>query len=710
MPDIYNPQQNDMLPLSPEDVKKWKSRIEASKEMIDEVKDEWDENVDRYLLKKQRGKNPDDIVVPKDFAFVEAKKSQLMFQTPQVILGPLLPGIEPAVPVFEEVLNYYLGQNGVNAKAAVDEVLTDALCPSGIFAIKIGYESTVDGTKPMQMGEQPDPNFVAPPMLDPMAPPPQPPMVPIIQQVPNIIFERYIFERISPVKLIIPTDFKGSDYDKAAYQGFEFLMDLEVAKRAFDLPADFKKFVTEDDRLIGDAEGDKRDKRKKVRGWEIYYKAAIFDPSVKHPELQRCLVLIEGLDKPAKHRDSPYQQWMPDGTLGGMPGFPVHIGALRYVSDSALPPSDCSMSKPQVDELSQGRTDMKTQRRRNIPMRVAELSGVGGVEGLAKIEKNIYQGIIPLDSINPMPIADVPRASYPQENFEFDKLASRDLEEVWALGANPTGALNPTNRTATELAIAQNQSGNRLSKERNRFISWYVRGVEKLASLIQMFADEPDYVAITGSDGQKRIQQWDKTTIQGKFAFAIRPNSFAPLDATQDRADFLQFYNLLANSPNVDRLQLESELVRKFGLDPQKLIKAPTPPPPPPPESPKVSVSIDEKCLTPSNPAFAIFIEILKDKGVQISDASIQAAQQAAAQISNATGLPVTGAPSAQPPMPPAPEGPGGPGGPPSGLPPGRLQEAAQKATPVDLHQSDITGHRTGPKPGGFARLNEPVK
>ena len=47
----------------------------------------------------------------------------------------------------------------------------------------------------------------------------------------------------------------------------------------------------------------------------------------------------------------------------GMEGFPIHVLTLRF-SDPALPPSDCTQSRAQVDELSMGRTQMVLQRDR----------------------------------------------------------------------------------------------------------------------------------------------------------------------------------------------------------------------------------------------------------------------------------------------------------------------------------------------------------
>lgn len=711
MAEQITPQDPNHLPLEADDrdgfntLSSWWSRVEASKELIDTLKSDWDKNVDNYQVVTTSGLQDGQVVVPKAYSRTETKKAALYFQTPQVVLEPMLPGLEGATPVYEAVLNHILGADGVNVKTAVDECLSDALIASGVFGVKIGYETTVDGTKQVQVGEQPDPNWQPTPeqvmaaQLG-VAPMPQPPMIPQMADVPNIIAERYIFERISPVKILIPRDFKSSDYDKAPWLGFEFVMDFAVAQRAFNLPPDFKGFIGEDDRRLGKTDSQDRPSTKQIRGYEIYYKANVFDPNIKHPDHQRLLVLIEGLDEPAIHRDSPYQQFNPDGSISGMPGFPVHLGTLRTLPDSAYVTSDVGMGKFQVDELSQGRTQMNLQRRRSIPMRVAELAGVGGVEGLAKLEKNIYQGIIPLDSIDPMPIKEVPLAHFPQENFNFDNLANRDLDEVWGLGSNPGGSLNPTNRTATEIAVASNNSSTRLQKERGRLLDWFIRGVEKLGALIQMFADEPDYVQIVGDSGAKRLQQWDKTTIAGKYAFRIKPNTSDPVDLAQERQQFLQMYNLAANSPFVNRQELDAELLRKFDLDPARFAKKPEPPQPKPKDEPRVSVSIDENGLDPLQPAFPVVVEILRSQGVQISDQAVQAAQQHVAQF----GMPPAQATPAQQQPPQGPPQGGGPSGPPQG-PPQRPNGAATPVQPINKHATDVTGKRTGPEPGGFARL-----
>jgi hypothetical protein len=676
----------------------WKARAQASRDQIDRLKPDWDKNQERYLAKSKAGAAKDEVVVPKDYANTEQKKGQLFFETPHIQCLPLEPvagGLEDAVTVFEAVINHYVGPDGVNAKATVDEVLTDALCPSGIFAAKIAYESVVDGTKPVQVGMMPDPNWQPPApqasqlgMGMPPMPPPQPPMVPQMVDAPNIISERYLWERITPAKLLIPVEFTGSDYDKASWLGFDFLIDEESAKRAYNLPLDFKAFVGEDDRLIGHAKApqDGRGQTKRVKGSEIWYKASLFDETVKNPELIRVLVLIDGMQEPVKHQDSPYQQIQPDGAITGMPGFPVHVGALRYVSDSAFPPSDCQMSKAPVEELSSGRTDMIRQRKRSIPMRFADLGRIGGDEGLAKIEKNILNGIIPLESAQASdpPIFEAIRAAFPRENFTFDQIANRDISEIWAMDSAQRGLAQDHAITATEVERTQQNANIRLRKERTKFLEWFARGVTKLASLIQQFADQEAYVAIVGPDGVRRLQAWDKTKIQGRFLFQCKPDSGVYIDANAASSKALNEYNLLHQSPFINQQELLADTLRAMNRDPAKLIQ---PPQQKPTEVPKISFTFNDQSLNPQNPAFPIVMEILRQGGIPVDDRAIGAAQR----LASLSGQTASAVPHGQVEAPPPARtfGNAGTGG--------------ASGEPLNKHAAERTGERSGPPIGGLA-------
>jgi hypothetical protein len=717
---------DDVLPMSakgPNSLAEWRSRIKQSQTVIEDLQPLWDGNARRYAVKKRSTQDTEEILVPTIFKNVEQKKSQLMAQTPHVVVTPQHPDSVAAAPLFEAVLNERLAAPapyGVDLMTAMEECLSDLLVPAGLCALHIGYEPTIDGVKEVQTGTKPDPSWTPPdpatlpPVLPgmPPPPPPQPPMVPVMATIPNVIFEKYYMDRLSPSKLLIPEEFTGSDFDRAAWLGFEGILDFPLAKRKWPKAPwdDFDSFVSSDDHLIN-ADGDGRSQmtapRKRVRYYLIYYRTAVFDKTVAHPYAMRLLVLVDGMkDTPACHQDSPFQWKNDDGSLGGMLGFPVHVGGLRYVSDSAYPPSDATMDRWQADEIDDGRSMMKLQRRRNIPVRLGDESKLGE-GGVAKLEKGIWQSIILLKADafadGQMPIKDVQQAAFPQENFTFDTLANRDSQATWGLGSAPGGSIpsGTASTSATQSSAAQASSASRIGRERNRLMTFLARGIEKLSILYQRFLTDDQYVQMIGPDGAQTLVAYNKSHIIGKFGFRILENS--SVDQAEMRNDELQWYNLVSKSPSINHQALDMELVKSMGRDPAKLILPPQPPPPPAPALPHgIALSVDEKSLNPLNPAFPIVIALLKAAGVVIPDQAIAQAQSQSAK----TGLPTADAgnvsggqvPPPPPPMPP-PGGPmpPGPGAPPPGGP--QLQhDGAPKANVVDDHAFQRSGALNGPK------------
>ena len=633
MPALAN-DDNPLLPLPPDkehgSLQYWQSQIKDSEEKRLGYKEkDWDRNVQAYLGKTlTTAPLHDTVTVPKDFANVERKKAELFFQNPEVNLTAKQPGLEEAVQTFQAVLNYHLGPDGVDAGAMMTECTFDA-CMTALMCSVIGYESFQQGTVPVQVGEEPIEQ--APPfgnVLGINAPPPM--MQPIMGQVPNIIFERYFWERLSPAKVLLPKDFHGFCYDKAPWLGYEFEDDWAVIKKKYELSEDSKPSMGKGD-VVNRLRSEKEDATAttdRVRGWVIWYRTNLYDEAVAHPEAMRYLVLIDGLEAPVKHTDSPYQRQQPDGSLVGMMGFPVHIGAVRYVSDTAYPAPEATIGRPQVIELGKSRTQMLLQRDRNVPMRMADTARVGGEEGLSKIRRNEFQGVIPvtgLDVNNP-PIIAVQQAPFPPEDFQFNGIISRDLDEVWAFGPNQRGLETSEKKTATEIRNIQSNVSSRLDYERRQVIRFYVQGAEKLGALLQLFADDQDYIHIVGPDGVKKLQAWNKATIAGEYVYDARPDSAVRADAGQEFRDMIELYNLAGRDPHVNRVELLMKLARLKNLDVTRFIQPQLPAKGPEPI--KASLAIKAEQLDPRSPNFPILIELLMQAGYKISPQAIQQSQQ----------------------------------------------------------------------------------
>lgn len=644
----------------------WKKELDAAQERLDQVSPDWDRNVLRYRAKSlSNDPKVDTVVVPRDFSYVEQKKAQVFFQVPEVHLTPLQDGLEGAVPVFQAVVNKYLGADDINALATMQEVTFDLLCPSALMCSVIGYENFTDGMTDVQTGEQPDPEHVMAPSLgqpDPTqlpgsvlgigTPAPEPPMVPVMEQAPNIVHQRYFFTRLSPKATLIPASWSGSVYDRAPWLAYKAEDDWDVLKKRYKLSADMdipRSRNVDDDKLKLPGEvrtaTSGRVSTDKVTYTVIWYRTAFMDTTEAHPEKFRELVLCEGMDEPLVHRNSPFQQVNEAGELMGLRGNPIRIGSVRYVSDTAYPPSECSIGGNTVEELNKSRTQMLTSRDRSRPMRLVDLARIGGEPGMAKLRKNIDQALIPIDHLdkdNP-PVVAVGLASYPPDDFAFNTILDRDLDTVWAMGANQRGQQTNQRASATEITKIDQWAETRLDAERRGVLAYFLYCVRGIAELIQLFATEPEFIRIVGQDKVARLQQWDKHTIQGRYAFDCSPDSAIRIDQAQARTESLKMYELLRKDPNMNGVELLEWVCAEWNLDPKKFVVAQLPPKGPDPAN--VSFRFNAQDLDVRNPNFPLYISIMQQAGYKIDQTVIGACMhwaqyQAGIGVMASTGQP----------------------------------------------------------------------
>jgi hypothetical protein len=618
----------------------WMNRIHASESVVDDLKIQWQKNVRAYMGKTLPGVPRDHVVnVPLEFSYVEQKKSQLVFQVPEVHLKPKNPTSAPAVPVFQAAVNHELGEENADAATLIDEVATDVLL-CGIAASKIGYVSEIR-TRPMPVMQPapPDPMTGATP-VDPqtqqpamvqaqqpvvgpdgmlqMGPDGQPVMEPAFRDEEYLAHEEYFWEEFPTEDLLLPVDFVGSNFDRAAWLGMKFVMDFTSAKKAYNLPDDFAATIQTPRETLSSAERPTRDggALKQVEGYEIWYKAAVFAPEEDPlPKQLKLLVLIKGHDTPVKHENSPYQ-WFGDGQDGrpndgklhGMEGFPIHPLTLRYLPGSPYPVSDVGIARPLSEEISVGRTQMVQFRDRSIPMRWYDRTQLTP-ETLAKIERGEIMANIGVDGNGTELFGMIALQQFPRDNYQFYEIGTKDLRETWAIRP---ATVETEGRTATEVRDATAVSDVRLDKERTQFLRWFTTGAAKLASLLQQFKDDAAFVEIVGADGQKALQSWDRKAVQGEFVFTAKPDSALRLDADVERRQAANLYNLIGRDPNVRRTELLKALLTKHNLDPEKIVVE-TPPAEPKPEPPKISLALKGEDLV--NPQV---LGILAQLGIEI--------------------------------------------------------------------------------------------
>lgn len=610
----------------------WWTNIERDEKLRDKFLPNWKQNLRRY-----RGARPglfgipgqETVTVNIDFANTEAKKAQLFYQTPELQLAAQRASDVQIQPLAQAVINAYLTHE-IDAMATVDEVLMDVVCPSGIGFVKIGYQA-YEGPPIQQpkMANQPVRNSDGYPVMDStgqMQMAMQPVMdamgQPIIEEIPNIVREEWCMDRFSPAKGIVPASFDGSDYDKSPYLGMRFMIPVDECKARYGVVPQVAR-IDEDKYRLND-EPETQTAQRMVSGVEIWYRSNAIREDVADPERFTQLVLATGRGNSRQgaevlvHRDSPYQELDKRGRyVRGMRGNPINPLTIRYTSDSAYPASDCAMSRSAVDELSMCRSQMIRQRRRNLPMRGIDISrDPAGKETAERIEKGTEQSVIPFNGPPNEIMGVIAPANLPPENFKFNEIIERDIARLWALGANQNGAANDAS-SATEAQIMQHNTDTRMAKERGRVLTWYVRCAEKLFSLLQMFADETQFVEMLDPQGATQLVAWNKQQIGGMFRFSARPDSSIRIDAAAMRELALRFYNLFANDPNVKRLDLDRWVMAQFpDMDPSRFLN--DQPPQPAPEKPSMSLSM--KIEDFYGPGAPVAFEILKESGVQVSD------------------------------------------------------------------------------------------
>lgn len=650
--------------------KAWKGRIEASRAVKKDILRTWQDNVAYRKGKPFRtAPNDETVTVPEDWSRTKNKQAQLFYQIPEVKLKARRPEFMGATAVFAAALNFELTQK-IHPEHMMNECLADVINASGIAICEVGYDASfedvalgeagvgepgvdggMEGSEP-GMGQLPPgapgqqfttetlpaggaiPDAAGGGGLGmPMPPvPPAPPTAP--QTVAKPIYECIYTERISPAHFLWPVEFVKSDWQKASWLGKEGYLALAEAKR--------RKWVGENAKGISIDNRDwllsMEDDASRTKSTDVYIKYVIcyyrpydFDPEEKDPKKIKQVILVEGEGgekggmKKVSDEDFKWQKQDPQsGKWVGMTTYPIKVMTITYISDQAIPPSDSEIGRPQVKELIRARTDMQKQRARSLPMRWYDVNMIDPVIG-DRIRKGKWEDMIPTNGPGEHAIGEVARAAYPNQNFEFDKVAKQDLDKGWSMGDSQQSVATPGDTTAAEVNAMQSSLNTRLDFERSWVLRFFMQVAEGVAQLMQMFCDNEDYVWIVGQDGVEALKPWNKDMIAGEYIFEAKPDSQLRLDVTQERNQALNLYKLLRKDPLINPTGLVQQLLEVHGLDPAKGMAQQEPPKP---EPAKVSYSFKGEDMV--NP---MVVAIMQKSPTPLTAQDIQAAQQLLASV-----------------------------------------------------------------------------
>jgi hypothetical protein len=613
-------------PLDPEALAQWTARLDRGEHFCKQFHPQWERGLTRYA-KALANETPTDINALLDYRHVESKKSKLFHRTPDVTLTPVDPQdpgapLAAILPLRQKLLNHEIGPKGANAKRALHKTLLDTLAASGLMICVVGYED-------VQLDVPPDPLTGAPAPL------------------PKItVWSRRFISALSSKKLITPDDFTdSSDFDAASWLAYKGTMPASQARRmGWAIPDDVTGSTQRDDALYKHgttADGGGADPQ--LEYTIVWYRAALYDPAVFHPELYRCLVLVKGVEQPAWHIDSPFQSLTPQGQLtdDSLIGNPIHVGTLRDLLDSAFVPSDLVMGEQLSVELNKFRGDLIRNRAARRP-RIVTAEGLGGpvIEKLAKNEGPVSVPDHYIDGAGQQKALSVVQAgSEPRDNFTAQDVIERDYEEAFGEGANQRGQTSKRKTTATEARIVQGNSSARAETEKDRIRDYFVALVRKYDAIVQRTATQQDVAKVLGQQGAALWEQWK--ALPGTYAYDIVPDSGRYTDAREAASQALDEYQLLRKDERVSTEYLLSRLARGLQADPAQLIAPPKDKTTEPP-----SASLNFKGEDTLNPAMGnLLLDILANAGIKLRPETIAtfAAQHAQAMAMGQGGAPAIG-------------------------------------------------------------------
>lgn len=601
----------------------WRNRLSAARKRREELVSLWQENVDaRRGRVDETSSNSADTSVNQDWPLTKAKVAQLFSQTPEVRLTPRDPIFQAVVPQFGRRLNDTIADSDVGS--AIEEVLADVINAAGIGAVLVSCETR---TEPRDM-----------PVVDPAMLPPEAQRALVTGQLklPTKVVDavtdvRYPVQRISPADLLIPSDFTGSVYDQARWLGHDGRMTWAQAVLAFGLDEATKDDVLGTDKRAGGLTNTLNTDSSKFRDTEVvnftelyYWRHYYHADETNFASIQR-VVFVDGLDEPVINELYTGQEQLEGGQLVGVRRLPIRVLTLTYISDDSLPPSDSTIGRFQIDELTASRDAMVQQRKHSIPIRWFDSNRVSpNTRNL--LEKGTFQGFIPTNGPGDRAVGEVARASFPQEKFEFDKIIKADLTEIWQVGTNQAGAFAPGERSASEARIIQQNFQTRVGQERDKVSRFFVGIAEVLAGLLALFDDRELQLP----------EGIPKEAIANGFAYSVRVDSTVLLDASEQIERLQRGLNLTAQSGYVNPKPIIAKIWELLGEDPSQIMIDPQPKAP---EPVKVSVSKAEDLMNP------LFLSMVLRTGQGPEPADVEAAKK----ILEALFLPTVPMPPQQP-------------------------------------------------------------
>jgi hypothetical protein len=288
---------------------------------------------------------------------------------------------------------------------------------------------------------------------------------------------------------------------------------------------------------------------------------------------------------------------------------------VRDLADSPFPNSDSAHTNALVKQQS-------TWRRQSIQLRDAQIgkylydTGAFEPEDIKKLESTDVGVWIGVQAGRLSQGADriiaVPKTvSGTNDDYRGQQIIQRDIDETLGISAWGAGSTSDTVRTATEVSNVQANMQGRNDKELDRVIDFYLDGARMIDQLLMRYADQNQYVQITGPTGAQVMQVWNNQLISGIYLYDIAPDSSVKVDTSKDFALMAQYWNMVAKAPLTNQQYILRRFARMRGLDPAKAVNRPEQMQKPPDDRVKMTLSCKGEDL--ANP---LVVKMMIDAGI----------------------------------------------------------------------------------------------
>jgi hypothetical protein len=196
--------------------------------------------------------------------------------------------------------------------------------------------------------------------------------------------------------------------------------------------------------------------------------------------------------------------------------------------------------------------------------------------------RSIWQGMIPTNGPGERVLSQIAASAFPKEDFSFDAVSNRDLDDAWSMSPNQMGNYNTGERSASEAQLVAGAYASVIGFQRQKMVAMFLGLVETTMGLLQLNLDDYEAQPIVGPDGVQRLQQWDRTQIAGKYVATVRQDASVLQDSGARVRQLMTFLNIAGKSGRIQIDPIIAELAALSGLDPAQVMAPPAQPKPEP--------------------------------------------------------------------------------------------------------------------------------